>query len=494
MTTTNIQNNKPDTTLYPMANVDIDIFELKKDKIDIVIYHGGCSDGFGSALASYIYFEKSDGKNIDGNTVEYFQGVYGQPPPNVKNKNVLICDFSYDKKTTDKLISDSNSLLIIDHHKTAKKTLRTIPQKNKHFDMNHSGASLTWGYFFPNDPLPLFIRYIEDNDIWLKRMENTDAFCNYYYGLPQEFPVYKELLDEATITERIPIAIAMHKQNEVYIKQALTQATMKFYKFGGEYYMVASCNTSVLKSEIGNKLLSKYPYCDFSAVYSLRDNMTYYSLRSDDTRLDVTKIASKFGGGGHRNASGMTSENSIEIGGKVIDSDITYKFLESDCIEIRDNEYFVRCATNFNVHMMGKYLLQTITYEQIEGGYDNKKSEDDKDDDELTKEEFLAKYRMVQKCCTIIRNKRSNPNYYKFCQASVILSLSVNWEITYTIFWTDDNIFETVKKIFDTSKNFCHCQKDKKAWFTASVFDTTVDIKLNVFNEELKKNIILSTS
>lgn len=459
-------------------------FKLKIDEVDLVIYHGNCSDGFASALAVYIYFKPTNGMNINNKIVEYYPGVFKQSPPNVKNKNVLICDFSYDKKIMEKMIKDSNSLLVIDHHITARKALRSIPSENKYFDMKHSGASLTWSFVFPNKPLPLFIRYVEDNDIWLKKMKNTDAFCNYYYGLPQEFSEYEKFLDEQEIEKIMPIAIARHEQNEIYIKQAMSQTTMKFYKIDNEYFMIASCNTSILKSEIGNKLLSKYPYCDLAGVYSIRDNVTYYSLRSENTKLDTTKISSKFGGGGHRNASGMTSENSVEIGGKVIDTDITYKFLEGNFITIRENELFIRCMSNFNIHALGKYLLQ-ISHNELIPGVTIDES-DDRDDDELSLEEYNQRYRQVQKCCSIMRTKLNNQLYYTNCKASIVTTVMNYYNCTYTLFWNDTNVTNIVKNIFEDCKDFYLDTQQKKAWFNCSISDPTTEIKLSMFNLELK--------
>ena len=45
--------------------------------------------------------------------------AYNGKPPNVKNKDVLILDYSYETKVTQQINKDSKSLLIIDHHKTA---------------------------------------------------------------------------------------------------------------------------------------------------------------------------------------------------------------------------------------------------------------------------------------------------------------------------------------------------------------------------------------
>ena len=49
-----------------------------------------------------------------------------------------------------------------------------------------------------------------------------------------------------------------------------------------------------------------YPNANFALCHSQNSftGETYLSLRSVDTATDVEVIASKFGGGGHRNAAG----------------------------------------------------------------------------------------------------------------------------------------------------------------------------------------------
>ena len=48
--------------------MDFSKTKLNLDNIDIVIYHGGCVDGYGAALAVNQYYKK---KNIDKNII-YF--------------------------------------------------------------------------------------------------------------------------------------------------------------------------------------------------------------------------------------------------------------------------------------------------------------------------------------------------------------------------------------------------------------------------------------
>ena len=96
-----------------------------------------------------------------------------------------------------------NKLLIIDHHKSAERELSDIPDNLKIFDMNHSGAMLTWFYFYPNVESPLLIKYIEDRDIWTKALPNTDDFHSWFCTVPREFEEYNKYLDDDLLTSMI---------------------------------------------------------------------------------------------------------------------------------------------------------------------------------------------------------------------------------------------------------------------------------------------------
>jgi nanoRNase/pAp phosphatase (c-di-AMP/oligoRNAs hydrolase) len=62
------------------------------------------------------------------------------------------------------------------------------------------------------------------------------------------------------------------------------------------------CSTPVLQSEVAGKLAEKG---HFGATFFLNDDRTAtFSLRSR-CEFDVSLVAKKFGGGGHRNAAGF---------------------------------------------------------------------------------------------------------------------------------------------------------------------------------------------
>lgn len=396
---------------------------LKPNEVDLVIYHGRCSDGFTSALAAYKYFKESNGVNSNGNVVEYHPAFFNQSPPNVAGKNVLICDFSYKKPIMLELIAKAKCLAIIDHHESAQLELTDLDDRYKVFDMFHSGAYLTWKYFYQNEDVPLFVKYVEDNDIWIKQMPQTEEMTCFTYSLPFEFPEYEKLLDDSYIeTVAKPVGSGMKRQNDIYVKDAMPYCTNRLVKIGEEYYIVAYINSTVLRSEIGNKILTAYPYCDFSAVYSLNDDFTTFSLRSSDDKTNVSQISTKFGGGGHRNASGMSVYNSTLLPVHHFDNGTMYKFLESDFV-VADGQqtYVVANAGSTNPRILGKYLMQT-TQEKI-----NK-----------------TESRPLQKVCAILRTKQNDNTFYKVFSACVVVSQNECSKNEYNIFC---NSLELAKNI-----------------------------------------------
>ena len=54
-----------------------------------------------------------------------------------------------------------------------------------------------------------------------------------------------------------------------------------------------------------HELLKLYPDAPFATCWSRSGDRLKYSLRSEDSRMDVSEVARGYGGGGHRNASGF---------------------------------------------------------------------------------------------------------------------------------------------------------------------------------------------
>lgn len=339
---------------------------LTPEEVNMVIYHSGCNDGFGSAFIAHKFLSKK----FPNRTIEFYPAFYNSSTyPEVKGKNVLVCDFSFKKTVSERMIRESNKFLVIDHHKSSMKDLEQLPETNKIFDMEHSGAYLTWKFFFGEEKLPQLILYIQDNDIWKKEMKMTNEFLSFINTVPKTFEEYEKLMDEKYLIQMIETeGSGMLKQNNVTVAEAVRHSVVKFCEIDCKYYFVIHLNSTCLVSEIGNKVFEKYPNANFSAIYHIDDyvNTTQFSLRSTNDRTDVAELASKWGGGGHKCAAGFkiySVTNTIPC--VIYDNQKMYGLLENiyfSNITIKDEKYSA-VYLNSSIHKtaLGKYLLQTRT-------------------------------------------------------------------------------------------------------------------------------------
>ncbi len=306
--------------------------------------------------------------------INFIKGIHGQSPPDVTGKNVLLCDFAYRKHHMVNMLSTANKILIIDHHKSAAADLASIDNKYKIFDINRSGAALTWLYVFPeyNTPsnLPLLIQHIEDRDIWKLQLPMNDEFVSWFYiDVPFQFEEYEKYLDDQLLKHNIETnGTIFRRLNNNYIRNAVQSSVVKLMYINDNYYIVSYVNSTILKSDIGNQLCIHQKYIDFAVVYSIDDakNNTMCSLRSSDNQCDVSSISFALGGGGHRNASGVTlAEVTNILPGQVFDhSEEIYKSIQNARFTskvLNDCNYNV-IHINSNVHQVElcKYLLQTM--------------------------------------------------------------------------------------------------------------------------------------
>ena len=131
---------------------------------NIVLYHRNCADGLGAAYAAFKVF---------GDNANYIPINYGEEPPEVSEKNVFILDFSFPKDKLIKMKKLANSLVVLDHHKTAYEDLKDLDFAI--FDMNKSGAGLAWEYFHKTE-MPKFIKLIQDRDLWKFELDDSKFF------------------------------------------------------------------------------------------------------------------------------------------------------------------------------------------------------------------------------------------------------------------------------------------------------------------------------
>ena len=130
----------------------------------ICIYHGNCADGFCAAWTVR--------KALRGD-VDFHAGVYQNQPPDVTGRDVILTDFSYKRAELERIVERAKSVLILDHHKTAQAELEGLPGAVTVFDMDRSGARITWDHYFPGEAPPDLLLHIEDRDLWRFALPGT---------------------------------------------------------------------------------------------------------------------------------------------------------------------------------------------------------------------------------------------------------------------------------------------------------------------------------
>lgn len=271
-----------------------------------VLYHAACPDGFGAALACWLKF---------GDDAQYIPVKYGDGPPYSKlseTTDLYIVDFSYSAEELRKLVI-GRTVRVIDHHKTAQAALADLHHGRIQicFDLDESGATLTWKQLFDED-VPVFFQYLRDRDLWRWEMPQSKEVSAALRSYPTQFDVWASFIgSDCTDLAAEGVGIVRHID-----KLATSLAYNHVIAMVGGYH-VPCVNTGVYGSEIGNYICEKiipevyhdlYP---FAACFSLQKNdMWRWELRSIG-EFDVSEVAKMYGGGGHKNAAGFLTETNL---------------------------------------------------------------------------------------------------------------------------------------------------------------------------------------
>ena len=296
----------------------------------LVIYHANCTDGFGAAFAAWLKL----GDEAEYRACHYNQECF-QDGETVHNREVYILDFSFPRDVMDWLFRDAQRVVWLDHHASVFKDYgfsidRVQTEEDLHIiqaphvvtlDSNKSGALLAWEYFHPGTEVPMLIQHIDDRDRWQFKLDGSKelhAALNNYK--PWSFEQWRGIflcgLFEKE-TWRVPEEFYMegtailraHNQNvQAALKQTVgCKITIHTEQYGCTREIGLAANApAFLASDLGHELANHSG--TFGLVWSMAgDGQIHCSLRSNG-EYDVSAIAKAFGGGGHRNAAGFSTD------------------------------------------------------------------------------------------------------------------------------------------------------------------------------------------
>jgi hypothetical protein len=211
-----------------------------------------------------------------------------------------------------------------------KRLFRYSSDGNLNFDIAKCGAVLTWEYFFPDEPVPAFLLYVQDRDLWTwqqpKSKEINEAFSHIrfgttrnqilvemdrFYGMSQDDLIYHfETLGDMLLAPK-------RERSEIIAKRAHWVEAWG-YKFLAvpinprdperpEVYQIAT--DAYYYNDVMELLYTAHHDSPFVCTYTeLPDNQGYkLSLRSRQQYegFDVSALARTLGGGGHFFGAGL---------------------------------------------------------------------------------------------------------------------------------------------------------------------------------------------
>lgn len=280
----------------------------------IVLFHANCMDGL-MATAIHMYHTV---KSNDVNKYEYIPCSYTDPVVDAENSEVIFLDFCYKREEMIKLLSKGNKILLIDHHISQLNGIKDLIEDGviEHtvsFENINSGAGLTWKHFFPNDAMPVCVRYVEDRDLWNFNFTSTKAYTMYLSTLPKTkeeyfFELKDNIEDEDHFLMKCRHGEFLLKQHNSVIDNII-ESNLRIIDFG-PYKNVPVINTPYqYSSDIASKILENPEYeKGFVVCFNYYKDVLGFSLRSrkDLNLVDVSRIAQEIteSGGGHFSAAG----------------------------------------------------------------------------------------------------------------------------------------------------------------------------------------------
>ena len=303
----------------------------------VFLYHSRCYDGTTAAAIAQSYFIEHEFPST-----HVYIGIYpgdlektvDQIIEKYKDRKaaVMSMDIAFTKTALKKLKDNFSKVQILDHHWGTSQEINP-DHENLIFDMNKCGATLTYHFLWEANEEPLFLKYIEDQDIYQFRqkdsklinegihyllkfkywtLEEANKYLNQFdisveafnneKSVP-DFRKWQKYLNSTKWLKTLQMGRIIHKYKSRLIrKTAYLSRTRTIGK-----HKVRVCESNAFANELAD--LYEDQDFDYILIYSRdlsKKDYVRVSLRSRKNGVNVALIAQKFGGSGHIHAAGFS--------------------------------------------------------------------------------------------------------------------------------------------------------------------------------------------
>lgn len=290
-----------------------------------VIFHAGCPDG---RTAAWVL------GRVLPRPIAFHAQNHGDEPPRIEGRAIWVVDIAFPLPQLRAWANDADRVIVLDHHLTAAEHLADVNEpltetlrRAQRADwrglsvsivMERSGAGLASAAsraLAPAQPVPDFVLDIEDRDLWRWARPGSREVC----------AAFDELTGPGDDIDSIDRVAALSRDELHAIGAPIVAAlAATIERLCGTATMVRVAGWTVPLAEVpdkrdgslvGARLLEIHADAPF-AGYWMADadtGLVQVGLRSTDDRIDVAHVAVRFGGGGHRNASGLTCTSLADL-------------------------------------------------------------------------------------------------------------------------------------------------------------------------------------
>jgi hypothetical protein len=242
-----------------------------------------CPDGYAAAWVVDRWLRQQNITSIKmvGRSHQYENNklYFGDNP-----KNIYIVDYHYPAKTLKRWLKQGHKVTMIDHHLAAKDLLDAEldnPNLTLVVNFEQSAAITCWQHYFPDEPVPEFLKYISDRDLMLNRLEQT-ILVHAAYGLTgRSFELYEKLAamsKEELLDYMCPLGAKINGPFQQSIGRVVKRHKLgQVAGINNIPYVMLRNNERPLISDIAKELYHMYPKAPFVA---LKSSNNVWSLRN----------------------------------------------------------------------------------------------------------------------------------------------------------------------------------------------------------------------
>lgn len=291
----------------------------------LCLWHANCMDGLISAALVHLFFKG----NVECLAVKYGDAV---PVDLMTGRHVYFVDFTFPPEQVLPHLDLVRSLTVIDHHEDAMKPWVELAQNSPPeklavvYDIARSGGGLVWRHFFGVEghnraaDMPIVIQYAQEYDLSTKTFHNTDEVQS---GLRFHFPPHESPLapladflikagpEEIVELQQVGIIILAQEKKQA---AAFIERHLVMQEFLGHANVPVCYMPAELANPASELIYDIHPNAPFVVLFE--DNYKFgtrkYSFRSRrGVGENVSAIALRLGGNGHRHSAGATVDRNV---------------------------------------------------------------------------------------------------------------------------------------------------------------------------------------